>query len=239
MDLLEDFSRRIEAQLAAARKLPIRSSASFEESMARFASRLQEFEALALHIMADIVRPRMERLAAFFPGATLSKPSDHYHCTCWFGASDHSSSMAVLELGIDHDERLERAELIYELKVVPAFLPYERHDKLVLDLVPARVDVAWRSAGVAQRVDEQSVVAWVEGRLLGFVETYLRLQACGTPPQGDTGVDPVCGMRIRKAEAKGVQEYKGHRYYFCSEKCGQLFTATPENFAKVVVALGG
>ena len=203
--------------------------------MTRFAAKLQSFEALARHIMAEIVRPRMERLASCFPGATLSKPAELYHCTCCFSRSDHSPAMAILQLGIDHDERLDRAELAYELRVVPAFLPYERHDKLVLDLVPTRLEVAWRTAGSNERIDEQATVAWVEGHLLGFVDTYLRLQACGNSSQGNGVVDPVCNMRIRKAEAKCVQEHKGHAYYFCSEQCGRLFAEAPERFANVVV----
>ena len=234
MKTLQDFSHRIEARLAAARQLPIRNSSDFEQSMTRFASKLQQFEAVVKHVMGEIVRPRMERLTNYFPESTISKPTETYSCTCWFGGS-HTTTMAVLQLGIDHDERLERLELSYELKVTPAFLSYERHDRLFLDLVPGRVDPGWRTAGGGEWIDQQATIKWVENRLLGFVDTYLRLQACGSPSQGEIVVDPVCKMRIKKAEAKGVQEHKGHAYYFCSEKCGQLFTSTPERFAKVVV----
>ena len=235
MDSLQSFVQRIEAQLAASRELPVRSCADFEQSMGRFASQLQQFETLARHMMADIIRPRMERLTGYFPEAKLSEPTDAYHCTCWLASPEHSLAMAVLQIGIDHDERLERLVLTYELNIVPAFLPYERHDKLVLDLVPARVDMAWRTAGSGGRIDEQEIVTWVEASLLRFVETYLRLQACGGVSDSDVAADPVCGMVIKKVNAKGLQEYKGHRYYFCSEKCGELFAASPGRFARVAV----
>lgn len=234
MDILQGFSRRIEAQMTAARELPAPSSVDFERSMERFASQLQEFEILAGRIMADVIRPRMERLASFFPDTTVSKLGDPYHCKAWFGAFDGSPMRAVLGLGIDHDARLERLEIVYELNVVPAFLSYDRHDKLVIDLVPARIEQAWRKAG-GEQLDLQPIIAWVEDRLLHFVATYLRLQACSGPTEGETAVDPVCGMLVKKPDAKRLQEYKGHRYYFCSDQCSRVFAATPEQFAHLEV----
>ena len=232
MDSIQDFSRRIKARLVTVRELLTCSAADFEQSRHRFAQQLREFDALAQRVMNGIVRPRMERLVTHFPGASLSQAADFYHCNCWFGAAEHSPAMAVLQIGIDHDERLERFELLYQLKVVPAFFPYERLDKLVFDLVPGRVDVGWRMAGSGEeRIDEQAVVVWVEDRLLGFVETFSRLQACGTLNHGDAAMDPVCGTLIKKADAKGVREYQGRLYYFCSDQCGQLFAAAPERFA--------
>lgn len=235
MDFLQSFAQRIEAQLAASRELPVRNSADFEQSMGRFASRLEEFQTLAHRVMGEIVRPRMERLATYFPGAKLSEPTEAYRCTCRLAPPERSLAMAVLQIGIDHDERLERLVLTYELNIVPAFLPYDRYDKFVLDLVPSRVDLAWRTAGSGGRIDEQEVVAWVEAALLRFVETYMRLQACGGASDGETAADPVCGMVIKKAEAKGLQEYQGRRYYLCSDKCGQLFAASPAQFARMAV----
>lgn len=235
MDSLQEFSRRIEAQLAAAKELPLSTSTDFEQSMARFASRLQEFEALAGRLMADVIRPRMERLAGYFHDTTISKPDDPYHCTCWFPPQGPTPGMAMLQLGSDHDERWKRLELTYDVKIVPAFFPYERHDKLVFDLVPARMAPAWREDASDDRVDQRRIADWVETRLLGFIDTYFRQQRCGSGSSDGPVIDPVCGMRITISAAKGSSEYKGYRYYFCSEKCGALFAATPEHFAKVVV----
>lgn len=234
MDPLHAFAQRIEAQLATSRELPVGSGADFEQSMSCFAERLQLFASLAGRLMVGLIRPRMERLAGYFPDTTISKPDDPYHCTCWFRPQGQAPGIAILQLGIDHDERLERSEFTYELKIVPAFIPYEQHDKLVIDLVPGRIDAAWRTAGSKTPIDEQRIAAWVETRLLGFVEAYLSQQRSGALAGEGPVVDPVCGMRIRLSEAKASEEYKGHRYHFCSNKCGQLFAAAPERFAQVV-----
>jgi Cu+-exporting ATPase len=48
-------------------------------------------------------------------------------------------------------------------------------------------------------------------------------------PKGDF-VDPVCGMKVSPETAAGQYEYKGEKYYFCSNRCLERFTAEPEKF---------
>jgi YHS domain-containing protein len=48
----------------------------------------------------------------------------------------------------------------------------------------------------------------------------------------DTAVDPVCGMTVKKAEAKATYEYKGETYYFCSVGCKDAFAKDPEKYLK-------
>lgn len=48
----------------------------------------------------------------------------------------------------------------------------------------------------------------------------------------DTVVDPVCGMKIKKSEAKATHEYNGKTYYFCMEGCKEKFVGNPENYVK-------
>lgn len=48
-------------------------------------------------------------------------------------------------------------------------------------------------------------------------------------------MDPVCGMRIDPATAKGGSTtYKGETYYFCNPKCKTKFEANPETYLKPV-----
>ena len=45
-------------------------------------------------------------------------------------------------------------------------------------------------------------------------------------------VDPVCGMKIKKDEAKYSYEYKDKTYYFCMEGCKEKFVKNPEEYIK-------
>ncbi|MGV8856814.1 MAG: heavy metal translocating P-type ATPase [Devosia sp.] len=50
-------------------------------------------------------------------------------------------------------------------------------------------------------------------------------------PGGDTAIDPVCGMTVRKEGAKHVATYEGQTYYFCSGGCRTKFMADPAKWA--------
>lgn len=45
-------------------------------------------------------------------------------------------------------------------------------------------------------------------------------------------IDPVCGMTVDPAKAKGTVEHNGQTYYFCSPFCAQKFKADPEGVLK-------
>ena len=53
----------------------------------------------------------------------------------------------------------------------------------------------------------------------------------GQQKADDTATDPVCGMKIKKAEAKATFEYEGKTYYFCSAGCKETFAENPEKYA--------
>lgn len=49
-------------------------------------------------------------------------------------------------------------------------------------------------------------------------------------PSTDVHKDPVCGMTVKKAEAKGSFDYKGRAYYFCDPGCLARFKESPDKF---------
>jgi YHS domain-containing protein len=60
---------------------------------------------------------------------------------------------------------------------------------------------------------------------LGFALTVLAQQKAD-----DTAIDPVCGMTVKKSEAKVTLDFKGTTYYFCSSGCKEAFTKDPEKY---------
>ncbi len=43
-------------------------------------------------------------------------------------------------------------------------------------------------------------------------------------------VDPVCGMKIKKADAAATVKYQGKTYYFCMESDKNAFEGEPEKY---------
>ncbi|HJX83526.1 MAG TPA: heavy metal-binding domain-containing protein, partial [Candidatus Angelobacter sp.] len=52
----------------------------------------------------------------------------------------------------------------------------------------------------------------------------------GSSVKTSTVVDPVCGMTVDPAKARGPAEHKGKLYYFCGSRCMERFQADPENY---------
>lgn len=55
-----------------------------------------------------------------------------------------------------------------------------------------------------------------------------------SPPAPDAServIDPVCGMKVNPATARGGSlEHAGHTYHFCNPKCRERFAAEPEKY---------
>lgn len=54
-------------------------------------------------------------------------------------------------------------------------------------------------------------------------------------------IDPVCGMPVDEAVAKGAGlciEHHGRSYLFCSEKCRQEFAGAPDRYARPGSVIG-
>jgi P-type Cu+ transporter len=49
-------------------------------------------------------------------------------------------------------------------------------------------------------------------------------------PAPNTVRDPVCGMYVDPAKARGRADYKDKTYYFCSPRCVERFNAEPEKY---------
>jgi P-type Cu+ transporter len=53
-----------------------------------------------------------------------------------------------------------------------------------------------------------------------------------TDPEAEVAIDPVCGMKVKRATAKHRFEYQGNEYLFCCARCRERFQTDPESFLK-------
>jgi YHS domain-containing protein len=68
--------------------------------------------------------------------------------------------------------------------------------------------------------------------ILAALAVVLAVGVAAQQKSADTAVDPVCGMTVAKANAKGTFEFKGTTYYFCSTGCKEAFAKDPEKYLK-------
>ena len=216
---LRKFARQIETELADGERTTLPDYAPAD--MVQFEARLSEYDRRAHHLIDGVVRPRVEKLASYYPNASLGRQKKDLRCELWLGYMEHFPANARVEFYVSHDESVKSLVFSYESRIVPAFIKYDRFDRLVVPL----------------ESDQDEVVAdWVEGCLLRFVTTSLAVRQ-GTP-RGDEALvaDPVCGMRVAKSMTTPHFEYLGHPYYFCGTACRDRFSKDPLRF--VVVTTG-
>jgi YHS domain-containing protein len=218
MDELSEFEGKIQQRLAAARERRLAKQATVRNNMEEHEQSKAKFAEIAQRIMRDIIRPRMQKLASLFPNSHLSDKDESIACgvICKFDRTPEYPAGTKLDIGISAESTVNNAILTYDLEILPIFFQFEGHHQLVVPL---------------DATDDRTVASWLDGKLLGFTDTYLQLQVVDQYQQSNMVVDPVCGMRINQTSAAATAEYEGRTYYFCVEQCREKFLSEPERYS--------
>ena len=214
---IDALDHEIESRLKAADERRQREQEYIVTKMADVERRHETFSQNAETLTTNIIRPRVERLAKFFDNAQLSDEQDRggHHCVCRFNHSERFPATVKLAFSVAHDEEVRNIIVSRDLEVLPVFFKFSPHEKLEFPL---------------DRLDEARLAEWVEGQVIEFVETYLRLEQSDQYQQETLVTDPVCGMRIRRALAAAKQVHHSVTYFFCTEKCRESFVQSPDQY---------
>jgi len=179
--------------------------------------RQRRFAEILAQLVPEVVEPRVAQVVETFPHATL-QPLDGgigRHWVWTFAHVPRYPASVELTIGIEHDDRVENLLLQYTLEILPIFFQFERHHQLALPL---------------DAVDDEAVAAWIDERILEFVDTYLRIGQTEQYQKEVVVTDPVCGMQITPHLAIGQEQFAGRTWYFCAESCRQKFREEPERY---------
>ena len=213
---MTDLERKIKEKLSLSEERQHLQRNHLQQQMAEAEARHQRYTALADRLMQEVIRPRMEKLKTLFDNAKISETRCSRHtCCCQFEHTTRFPATAFLEIGVTRDGEIKTVVLQSQLEILPVFFPVEGRDELAMPL---------------DQVDEQKAAAWVEAKILHFVDIYLRLETSDHYQQENILTDPVCGMRVNKAFAPAQLTYRGQTYYFCVPECRARFAENPERY---------
>jgi YHS domain-containing protein len=217
MSGLSELEQRIQEMLTATEQRKQVEQNHLHQGMMEFEQRHQRFTAVADRLVQNVLRPRLQKLAEHFDNARLlgCDPTGQHQCVCRFDHTPRFPATAKLELAVSRDGQCETLLVLYNLEILPVFFAFQGHDQLSFPL---------------DRVSEEQVAAWVDEKIIGFVETYLRLETTDPYHTEDLVTDPVCGMRINKVYAAGQLEHQGQTFYFCVPECRQKFAENPSMY---------
>lgn len=186
-----------------------------DQTMKDMLAQRERLSAVAQERVDVLLRPRLEHLVRQFPNAEIEvlHTDEGYISTCKFAHTPQFPATVRLSIALlpTYSDQLTAR---YDLTILPGLMEYAQN--------------AEKSFALG---DEASLAAWVEDRILAFLDDYLRLETHPLYQKDNLVVDVVCGMHISFVSAATTLERNGYTYYFCSEHCKDLFL---EKFEDVV-----
>lgn len=212
MTTIERFERVVTERLQAVdaeRHAVVKSLAEEMQKRTRLAT---EFATFATRLHETIILPRVNAVVRQFADAKVASTTTPLgiRTECQLARSARYPASTKLSFSIGRSPEATRGSVTYSLEIIPILMAFEREGHLELDPAAA---------------DENEIAAWVEARLLDFVDTYLRV---GSDPQyqrDNLQVDPVCGMSVSAGDTEEMLTVGGHAYYFCSAPCREQFAS--------------
>jgi YHS domain-containing protein len=206
-----EFSEKIQRRLFQQAKEKAQKLLQVDTQMKQLLEKRERFNTTASRILTAVVYPRMQELSRNFDNATLQELDKvaGFLCICGFSPTDRFPATVSLGIDISPSGNYERLDIHYNIEVNPALMEYMRYDG--------------RTFKLESPTFEEEIGQWVESKIFDFLETYLLLETHPEYQKENYVIDPVCQMRIPRAQAVAKIEQKGRAIYFCSEVCKEAF----------------
>ncbi len=209
----ESFAERLEARMRQSHDRLVQRHSDMSRYMTELEERQKQFNRLATALIREVAGPRVQQFAAGFDNARLES-DEPLRSRCNLGHCVRFPATAYVEFRVEHNEDVSRLILVFDSQILPVFVQFPRADELSFPL---------------EEVDQQRVATWVETKLFAFLEAYLQLQWLDQYQRDNLATDPVCGMRISKAQAFECQ-HEDNTYYFCAQQCVDRFRKEPDRY---------
>ncbi|QDV34745.1 YHS domain-containing protein [Tautonia plasticadhaerens] len=224
MSGIDEFKATLRGEVEAAREKVEAMQAESAEQYRRMQARYATFLDLSQRIR-DAVKPRLEAFAETLPGATptvtrrdFGPAGRTFHAVIVsfdLPRSERCPAEINLRLALEAGPAVEGLVLSYDLRIMPVFLDFERHDQLALPLEEASVERA---------------LDWFDRKAVQFTRTYISLFFNASYQRGSDVVDPVLGMSFPRTFARGTAEHEGTTYHFFTEESREAFEREPAKY---------
>ena len=178
----------------------------------------ERLQSMAVSLYREAVLPLLLCLPGHFANATVTTVESRagQSGVVRFEPTERFPAATTLFCGVRRAPADRGLRVEYRLEIIPSLLGYEADDAL--------------NVAIEQLDQLQAVAAWVEARLLGFVDTYLQLETNSHYQARNARTDPVCGAHVWTTTAACTLEYARRTLHFCSELCRSRFLEQPERF---------
>jgi hypothetical protein len=163
MNDLKELERKLREKLALVTEKRQAAEVTTERNIEASDRRLDAYKRAARQLMTAIIRPRIAKVMSFFPNALLSpaETDTESQWCCRFQRTAEYPASTKLSFFVSPDAGFENVLVTYDLEILPIYFRFQGHDQLVVPL---------------DGVHAASVADWIDAKLLGFVDAYVRTQ---------------------------------------------------------------
>lgn len=202
MSTNNDLAARIDGVIAATKD---KMKSEQQELLQEYAERQQRLEAYtaALPRLLAVAKPRLELLA--------KRLGDRAEVTPEVSGTTRSarfvvhSPLAQIKLMVSAfpDRDVRNMAVAYDLSILPVLMRFESHAEYSTPI---------------EAPDLDGLGKWLDDRLVGFVETFMKLHENEYYTKDQYVEDPVVKVRFPKFAAGATLEHKGQTYYFVDDR---------------------
>src|SRR5579859_3321482 len=133
MEDLKELENEIRIKLAFATDRRQVERESSERKSEEGELRRDAYQRAARQLMASVIRPRIEKVMAFFPNAILApaEADTESQWCCRFQKTAEFPASTKLSFLLSPDTALENAIVTYELEILPIYFKFPGHDQIV------------------------------------------------------------------------------------------------------------
>ena len=148
-------------------------------------------------------------------GCTAGEKCNPSTTTVTFPTSAARQKRMEFSFDVFHDSDVENAIVEYRLQILPVFVKFVSRDQLAISI---------------DGPTDSEVVAWVDAKLVGFVETYFDVFFHPEYQKPHMVIDPVTGVPFPKAMAADVHQIEGRTLYFFTDESCRQFNEAPSYY---------
>jgi YHS domain-containing protein len=202
-----DLAARIDGVISAAKdKMKAAQQELLHEHVDRQA-RLERYTA-ALPALQAVTKPRLELLAKRFGERVEITP--HVSGNTRTARFAFKSPLAHITMTVSGfpDREAKNVVVEYDLEIIPVLMQFESHAEFSTPI---------------DNPDTAGLGQWLDDRIVGFVETYMKMHEIEHYTKDQYVEDPVAKVRFPKFAAGATLERDGQTYYFIDEQTKQEF----------------
>ncbi len=207
MSDINDLLSRIDGALTAVKdKVKQEQQQRLQDHLER-QKRLEQYEKAQARVV-EVAKPRLDALArragervAVTPSVSQTRRSVKFEFKS-------PKAYITLTFSVAPDAAVKNVVVEYDLRIVPVLWKVDSHAEFTTPI---------------DALDEEGLTKWLDDRIVGFVELYIKINEGELYDKAEYVEDPVANVKFPKFAAGATLEHGGQTYFFIDERTRQDF----------------